>query len=211
METLKMTQALDEKNFLKIKITTAITNFNPITVVRPKDTVYKNKETFEKDAKATYQSIVDQIDRYNRLSSAIIKANAEAMIEVKGMTMSRAEAISLRTQLKSADNLEQKLLVKMRQSSREASMDLTELQSGLNNIRDKYASNMIASNSTKEKSLSDDDIEIIDKLTAGYVPEVIDPINLEDKITSYGDKYDNLLQELETAIKLSNATTDVTF
>ena len=211
METLKMTQALDEKNFLKIKITTAITNFNPITVVRPKDTVYKNKETFEKDAKATYQSIVDQIDRYNRLSSAIIKANAEAIIEVKGITMSRAEAISLRTQLKSDDNLEQKLLSKMRHSSKEASSYLSEFQNQLDSIRDKYASNMIVSNGTKEKSLSDDDIEVINKLSANYVPEVIDPISLEDKITSYGDKYDNLLQELETAIKLSNATTDVTF
>ena len=216
METMTMTQALDEKGFLAKKIKDAVSAFKPITAMRAKDknTKYGNSvEDFEKTATADYQSIVDNIDRFNRICRAIIKSNATEKISVHGIEMTRAEAIALRTQLKNRDCLELDFLNRLNAEYENYLYEITALNRAYDDKRDGTTNNIIQAGANSEKNgvLTEEDIMVIDKLVEPFAPVTVDPINLKDAIDKYAEKYENLSNDLETAIKISNATTTVEF
>ena len=52
---------------------------------------------------------------------------------------------------------------------------------------------------------------MVEKLTADLYGELIDPIKVETELKTLVDKHDALVKELDSAIKVSNATTYVEF
>ena len=60
----------------------------------------------------------------------------------------------------------------------------------------------------KDVKVKDDKpLEVVDAYVKENTTEIVDPLNIKEKISLLKDKRDTLLSELDTQIKVSNATT----
>lgn len=208
-EKLLIADALDERDFLRVKIRKAIQNCSFVTVKRKKDEKTGSgvaPEDFAEKAKSDYQSISDMIVRLKKINSAIIVSNATTNVTLKsGLTMTRAEAIARRKELKSknSDDLEYEFIQTMQRMISSAQRDYSVLTKKADAIAETYNGNL----SSKDKDLNIKQIEAAKVLTAEEYPEIIDPLDLEKKYNDRVDQYTTLAKELDTAIKVSNATT----
>ena len=219
MEKMLVTKALDERDFLRKKILTDIENFKPITVKREMDPKCSNGQTEEEfidSVRSQYQSIRDNIDRHHRICRAITISNAITFITVNGVQMSKAEAIELKKKM-SANNtrgdrpFEAILISILSRSHREAMDKLQNLIAVQDNKKDAYINSLLAGCGDKNKKLSEEDITAVEKLTANYTPKVIDPIDIKKEFNLLDSNLSKTLEDIETAIKISNATTEIEF
>lgn len=206
-EKMLICDALDERDFLKKKIKKAITNLDLVTVKRKKDPKTLSNltvEEFEAQAKSNYQSIIDMIDRYNRINVAIVESNAKEMIKTRsGVEMTRAAAIAKKKIFSTSDDFQMALHHSLVDQLESASSTFREYKRSKDVLEDKYKTNL----TTKEKGLAEDDVKAIETIVDGETPEVIDPINLKEAADNIANEYNALVKEIDTAIKISNATT----
>jgi len=206
-EKMLICDALDERDFLKKKIKKAITSLDLITVKRKKDPKTLSNltvEEFEAQAKSNYQSIIDMIDRYNRINVAIVESNAKEMIKTRsGVEMTRAAAIAKKKIFSTSDDFQMTLHGCLVNQLESASSTFREYKRSKDILEDKYKTNL----TTKEKGLAEDDVKAIETIVDGETPEVIDPINLKEAADKIANEYNALVKEIDTAIKISNATT----
>ena len=199
--------ALDERDFLKKKIQKAVQHLNLITVKRkkdPKTSINLTVEEFEAQAKSEYQSVMDMIDRYNRINVAIVESNAREMIKTRsGVEMTRAAAIAKKKIFSTSDDFQMLLHQSLVEQLESASSNFRAYSKSKDQLEDKYKTNL----TTKEKGLSDEDLKAIEKIVEGETPEMIDPINIKDVADNLANDYNALVKEIDTAIKISNATT----
>ena len=161
---------------------------------------------------ADLQSIRDLISRYNRLDAAILLANATTDIEVAGVTMTRAAAINLRKTLLgrsfSNTNFDDALIRKINNDFTKAKMAINKSQE--NADRQKEAMSTALASSDK-KVLSDDSLKSISAYCDNHVYSMVDPIDAEKVVGDLQGRQDELKANLESAIRISNATTYVEF
>ena len=209
-ETMKITEALDERDFLRKKIYESIRKVKLIAVKRKKDPKTKDgidPAVFTNRAKSEYQSITDMISRYRKINAAIIESNANTMITLKsGITMSRADAISKRKEMRSRDeDLEFFLLDTMAKQITDSQKEFAILTKRADDSTENYKNNL----SSKDRELTTKEIEAAKILTAEEYPEMLDPIDIQQRYKDRFDKYNTLVKELDTAIKISNASTSI--
>lgn len=221
MEKMLVTQALDERDLLKKRIYDAISKSKLVATMKPNDNKVStgaSVEDFEKDAKAQLQRIKDLIDRYERLDSAILIANATEQIEVAGRKMSRASAINLR---KNILNNNKSMLGKLAETDFRG-MLISQLTNTLENARVDVARTQTLADKQREvltcnissndkKEVTSDAIEGIDAYCKNLVSVIVDPIGAEEYLDELREDRDALIKNLESAIKISNATTYVEF
>lgn len=216
-EQMLVCNALDERDFLRKKIISAINSASFIACKRVKDekvrtTGYTDPKTFESEAKSTYQSITDMIDRYNRLDTAITLANASTDIKLSdGTVMTRAAAISMRKALvgDTSTDFTGKLINVLERQFASVSATANELNAKADRELEQYKDNMTSGDKAKE--LTPAVTQTLESLVADNRADIIDPIGVEKEIKKLEDKYETLKKELDSAIKVSNATTFVEF
>lgn len=213
-EKMLVTQALDERDLLVKKISDKIEKAHFVDYAKCNEekvyTMRVDRKEFEQDAMAAYQQIMDLINRYQKIDALIVASNANTYIETSYGSFSIAAAISLRARLR--DNgaytdkadFEEKLLSKMREEYalllRRVELKNQELQ--------KTAESMRLSILGKESSAKDDKpLAVVDAYVKENTAELVDPLKLEKKMAELSEKRATLLQELDTKIKVSNATT----
>ena len=220
-EQILVTKALDERDLLKKKIIRAIDDASFVATKRKKDVNCANGytrgmspvslldiEEFKQNATSQYQSINDMIKRYNDINAAITLSNATTMITVAGKEITRAAAITLRKSImdaRSSDNFDKMLLDKMIRNYNDAVEYYTKLTQIADNQAASYTNNFIGNDSNKK--LNDDELAAVKQLTDDLYPEFIDPIGIADEINAKTDYLDAVVSEIESAIKISNATT----
>ena len=216
METNKLliTQALDEKALLVKRIRDKIELANLIDVKKHnEEKVYFTKETeeeFKKNAHSAYQQIMDLIDRYQMLESAIIVSNATTQVDTSYGTMSVAAAISMRNRLRECETRGSKeafeyLLEMQMQNSYTGALEVLEEK---NQSLQTTAANMRLTILGKEKQAKDDaGLEVVETYVKENTMELVDPLGLLKKMEELKQKRLTLLTELDTLIKISNATT----
>ena len=206
MEKMIVTRALDERDLLIKKINDAIDRASFVTVKKTSDDIViggkKSVQEFDDEARADLQSIRDLISRYNRLDAAILLANATTDIEVAGVTMTRAAAINLRKTL-------------LGRSFSNTNFDFTKAKMAINKSqenadRQKEAMSTALASSDK-KVLSDDSLKSISAYCDNLVYSMVDPIDAEKVVGDLQGRQDELKANLESAIRISNATTYVEF
>lgn len=218
MEKMLIAEALDEKDLLTKKIETAIANLEFATVRREKDKKLRDGRTdeeFTDQVKSAYQSVSDMIDRRNRIAVAIVESNAKTIVKLRsGAEMTVAEAITRKKIMTtpvdantSNVNLEKKLIKAMESAYVNFSKSLRSLQLDKDNKENDYKTRL----TTREKELGEEDIKAIETLVQGETPVIVDPLNLKELLTDKAEKYNALAKELETAIKISNASTYIEF
>ena len=145
---------------------------------------------------------------YNDINAAITLNNATTLITVAGKEITRAAAITLRKSImdgKSSDNFDRMLLDKMIRNYNDAVEYYTKLTQIADNQAASYTNNFIGNDSNKK--LNDDELAAVKQLTDDLYPEFIDPIKIADEINAKTDYLDAVVSEIESAIKISNATT----
>ena len=216
MEKMIVTQALDERDLLKKKIRDAIAKCDFVAVQKPGDDVIAQDKQkvadYEAEVKASFQSIRDMMDRYTRLDAAILLANATTKIEVAGKTMTRAAAINLLKMMKGqglADtDFTDAMIRKMTTDLERARLKIAKSQEVADRQREVMSNSLVSSD---KKVLSEDNLKSITAYCDNLVLKLVDPIDIEKTIADMQEKWDNLTTNLESAIRISNATTYVEF
>lgn len=206
-----VTKALDERDLVAKRIYNAINSLRPLTVKRDKDKNTEfgiSEEEFENDAKATYQSICDLIKRYDTISDAITKSNAKTKVKINDEEMTVAQAIQLRTRLTSNTNNFEAMLYKILAGYKNKNTTIYErMAKEVDRQAELYKSALVGSDSNKK--LDNEQITSIENLTKNLEPNYIDPLNIDEKISKLDDYCNTIVSEINSAIKISNATTTV--
>ena len=213
-EKMLVTQALDERDLLVKKIGDKIAKANFVDTIRPNENkVYARrveKAEFTKEAKAAYQQITDLIARYQKIDAAIVDSNARTEVKTSYGTFTVAGAISLRNRLRGlgvyeeeADfegNLQKKLRSEYEERVRFCDMKNSQLQTTAENMR-------LSILGRDAKTKDEKPLGVVEAYVKENTTELVDPLKVEKKIEDLEEKRNTLLRELDTQIKVSNATT----
>jgi len=218
-EKMLVTQALDERDLLVKKITDKIRKAKLV------DTKKRNEERtagervtvdeFGRTAQSSWQQIMDLIDRYQRIDAAIVASNAATWIETSYGRFTVAGAISLRSRLRAKGMIYAKgtdfegLLQSVLEAQFNAGVQVADER---NKALEKQAETMRLSILGKDgKARDDKPLEVVEAYVKENITELVDPLGAEKRMAELKEKKEKLLSELETQIKVSNATTVIEF
>lgn len=213
-EKMLVTQALDERDLLVKKITDKIAKASFVDTIKPnEDKVYAKrieKSEYAKEAESAYQQIVDLIDRYQKIDAAIVDSNAKTTITTSYGRFSVAGAISLRSRLRGmgaydgeADfegKLQNKLQSEYNERVRFCDVKNSQLQTTAENMR-------LSILGRDAKTKDEKPLGVVEAYVKENTTELVDPLDVKKKMEMLEDKRTTLLRELDTQIKVSNATT----
>ncbi len=212
-----VTQALDERDLLVKKINDKIQSAVLADVVkRNEENVYNRRiprDEFHREAESAYQQIVDLIDRYNRLEAAIVESNANTYIKTSYGRFSVAGAITLRNRMRGdvkyggVADFETTLLLKLKKSYFDCIDTMERKNASLANTAEEMRLSILGRES---KAKDDKPLEVVETYIKENTMELADPLDIVKKMEILTERRDKLLNELETQIKVSNATTFIT-
>lgn len=204
MRKISITEALNELKLYDSKISKAIANAKLVGAA--KKSLSKigvvDKDDFVERAKASYQSVVALIENRNALKSAIVKSNAVTEVEIAGKKMTVAEAI----ERKNSIEYDSDLLNEMRKQYASASDTVNKENKKVDAKVDELIQTLVGKDS--DKKISKEDQEAVEKPYRDKNEfELIDPIEIYDKIIKLESDIDAFNSNVNTALVLSNATT----
>ncbi|MCR5023393.1 MAG: hypothetical protein K6A90_03550 [Lachnospiraceae bacterium] len=213
-DKMLVTQALDERDLLVKKIQDKIAKANFVDTVKPNEEkvldARVSRDEFAKDAESAYQQIKDLIDRFQKIDAAIVASNAKTTINTSYGEYTVAGAISLRSRLRGAGSYDgdadfESALQRKMETEYERRIDLAEMK---NKQLQTTAEGMRLSILGKDTKVKDDKpLEVVETYVKENTTELVDPLNVKEKVAALTEKRDTLLTELDTQIKVSNATT----
>ena len=212
-EKMLVTQALDERDLLEKKIKDKIARASFVDCIKRNEErvikIYKEKTAYIKEVEAAYQQITDLIARYDRLSTAINHSNANTHVETSYGTYTVADAIALRARLKGSGNgkdldFETILYDKLGEDYATAVVEMDKRNQQLKGT----AENMRLSILGKEaKAKEEKPLAVVEAYVTENATDLVDPLDALKRMMVLKEKHDTFLKELETGIKVSNATT----
>lgn len=220
-EKMLVTQALDERDLLVKKINDKIEKASFVDTVRVnEERVYEKhitREEFAKKANASWQQIQDLINRFQKIDAALVASNAATRIMTSYGSFTVAGAISLRGRMRGTGSyeeradFEERLRLKMK-TEYEVHIQQSELK---NRQLQTTTENMRMSILGKDsKGKEEKPLEVVDAYVKENTTEVVDPLDVQKKMEELKEKMEelkekrmSLLTELDTQIKVSNATT----
>ena len=170
------------------------------------------QKEFEKEARSSYQQIIDLIHWYDKVDQAILRSNAETIIETSYGTMSIANALALRSRLNcsnpydSDSNFEGNLMMKLQEELNEKIRVMEQKNKGLQNTAETMRLSILGKDT---KTKDETPLKVVDVYVQENTTELIDPLNVRKKIDELNERRETILNELDTKIKVSNATTFV--
>lgn len=213
-ERMLVTQALDERDLLVKKIRTKIEKASFVdTMKRNEEKVYGArvpKEEFSKKAASAYQQIMDLVERFQTLDAAIVASNAATFIETSYGRLSVAGAIAMRSRLRSKGtytdegDFEGFLYNKM---AREYKARLSVIEEKNRQLESTAEDMRISILGRDTKVKEEKPLEVVEAYVRENTVELVDPLDILKKMERLAEKRDILLRELDTQIKVANATT----
>ena len=213
-DKMLVTQALDERDLLVKKIRDKIKKAELVDTVKPnEDKVAQGRvtrEEFARSAESAYQQIKDLIDRFQKIDTAIVASNAQTKITTSYGEFTVAGAISLRSRLRGGGSYNgdadfEAMLCKSMENALQAKIMLAESK---NKQLQTTAENMRLSILGKDSKVKDEKpLEVVEAYVRENTTELVDPLDLQKKINQLMEKRETLLSELDTQIKVANATT----
>lgn len=235
MEENRMTivQALDERDLLVKKILGKTQKAQFADIIRPKAAVTWEKRmtraAFAAEAQSALQQIRDLIARYDKLNAAVTQSNAVTYLETSRGRMSVSCAIALRNRMRGSGtygdmtDFEGHLVQRMETNYREMQEQQRRKNEALRkeaaaqkkgtpqtqivlmkNGRAAGRSQSCAPGDKGERGGRDSRQE-----RSGEMMRLFDPLNLCRQAEAIAEERERFLAELETKIKISNATTFV--
>lgn len=215
-EKMLVTQALDERDLLVKKISDKIRRASFVDTVKRNEEKTRAsqmaREAYHVQAEAAYQQIVDLISRFEKIDAAIVASNANTWIETSYGRYTVAGAISLRNRLKGRGSYEQsadfetELCSKMEREYQVQIQTLEQCNRQLQNTAEEMRLSILG---RENKTKGNKPLEVVDAYVRENTTELVNPLDVPKKITILQEKRNTLLKELDTKIKVSNATTFV--
>lgn len=213
-EKMLVTQALDERDLLVKKIRSKISKASFVDTIKcNEETVYEarlTREEFAKKASASYQQILDLIDRFQKIDAAIVASNAATFVETSYGRMSVAGAIAMRSRLRQKGSymdegdFEGYLNLRMAQEYRQRISLIEEKNHHLQETAEEMRISILGRDAkTKEEK----PLEVVAAYVRENSAELVDPLDIKAKMEQLTEKKEVLLRELDTQIKVANATT----
>lgn len=160
-------------------------------------------DSFEKDAKAAYESIKALIENRKATKGAILRSNADTIVEIAGVDYTVAEAI----ERKNTIELEKLLLNKLKREYAEAMHAVQE-----NNVQlEESVSRMLEQNLGTDKKATESDYKnIAEPFIKQNQLNISDPIKVRQVYEKLEKELDEFLAEVDFALSESNAKTVIT-
>ena len=195
MPEISITQALAELKLVRNRLEHKLQDANFCTIKTKNNTV--DPELFTRNAKASYQSYNDLVERYNKLKSAIVISNATAKVEIAGKTYTVAEAVERKRSIK----FEKDLLNRM-QCQWMGTESMYEMHKKHEQERiDKLLSIELG----KDNKTS---IEVVKNLTETLLEsnkaDIIDPLDVRDKISKLKKSIEDFETNVDWVLSESN-------
>ena len=210
-EKMLVTQALDERDLLVKKIADKIAKASFVDTIKPnEDKVFAKRTSKEEYAKEAYQQITDLIDRFQKIDAAIVASNANMEITTSYGTFTVAGAIALRSRLRGAGayggdaDFEGRLQKKLSSEYNERVQFCDRKNSQLESTAEEMRLSILGKDS---KTKDEKPLEVVETYVKENTTELVDPLDVKKKMEALEEKRNTLLTELDTQIKVSNATT----
>lgn len=204
IKKITVTEALKELKLYDARIKKAIESgiYVGAAKVNSDKINFKTKNTFSADAKASYQSVIDLISNRTKIKSAIVKSNAETVLEINGVKMTRAEAI----ERKSSIEYEKAFLNELKAQFSRAMTIMDRENKKVETQCESIA--LAAAGKDSDKKVKGDEIESVTE-TIRRLNEfgLVDPLNIEKVIANLESDIDGFESEVDVRLNLSNATT----
>jgi hypothetical protein len=204
MAQISVTRGLAELKLLDSRITSSIQNAMFVGVVSGNrlNTSF-NLEAFEKNAKASYQSITDLINRRNTIKVAIITSNAVTNVSIGGVTMTVAEAI----ERKNSIGYEKQLYSKLRYDLANANSSMEKNNAVVESRLDKTLESLLG---TASKDKTNEVKAISENFLKENSYSLINPLDAEDIIKELEARISQFESEVDFVLSESNARTLIT-
>lgn len=161
---------------------------------------------FEKAVQGTYDKVTDLLKRQEAIKRAVTLSNAKTVVNVSGKDYTVAEAIWMKNHGIEFKSL---LINTMDRQYKQAQAEVNR-QNGddLEKRADQYVTAIYGQ---KEGKTNSADIEKVRKdfLEANSF-EIIDPINVPEKLEALRKEVDSFMAEVDSALSVSNALTEIT-
>ncbi|MCR5747935.1 MAG: hypothetical protein K6G03_09530 [Lachnospiraceae bacterium] len=213
-EKMLVTQALDERDLLVKKIRDKISKASFTDVKKHNEEKVMegriSEDDFRKEAESAYQQIMDLIQRFQKIDAAIVASNAATMIHTSFGDYTVAGAISLRGRIRGTGiydekaDFEQNLYTKMKVELDGCLMKIENKNKQLETTAESMRLSILGKDS---KIKEDKPLEVVTTYVKENTTELVDPLGVQKKIDEIQERRAKLLLELDTQIKVSNATT----
>lgn len=201
---ISITEGLRELKLYEDKILKTISNTTFIGAKKKSTNKvgHFNEDNFVSNTKADYQSIIDLIENRKRIKERIVQSNASTTLEIGGKIYTVAQAI----ERKNSIEYEKTLLVSMKQQYKKVTDNVQKenlkVETQLDHMIEVYLGR------DTDKKIGEKDIDII---TTPYKEqnewELVDPLNLYDKIQQLENEIDVFLADVDVRLSISNAIT----
>ena len=163
-------------------------------------------EDFRKTVQGTYDKVTDLINRRKAIKKAIVLSNAKTTVKIADTEYTVAEAIEMKNH---GIEFETMLINAMDKQYQQAQAEVNR-QNG-NNLEERADQYVTAIYGQKEGKTNSADIDKVRKdfLEANSY-EIVDPINVQDKVEALRQKIDAFMAEVDSALSVSNALTEIT-
>lgn len=163
-------------------------------------------EDFNKAVQGTYDKVTDLIKRQEAIKRAVALSNAKTHVDIVGRKYTVAEAIWMKNH---GIEFESLLINAMDKQYQQAQTEVNR-QNG-NNLEERADQYVTAIYGQKEGKTNSADIDKVRKdfLEANSY-EIVDPINVPEKVEALREKIDAFMAEVDSALSVSNALTEIT-
>ncbi len=202
MEGISITQALAEIKLLNSRINKIIDDETvKFTTMKTKKMLF-DVERFSTQAKASYQSFNDLLNRYNQIKAAIVASNAITKVTVAGKTYTVAEAVERKRSIK----MERGLLDKMKTQY----MEVQAAYKRHNEFESSRVDRLIHAELSKDSKTN---VDIIKALTDTFMEdnkaEIVDPLSLNTKIADIQKEIEDFETTVDWVLSESNGKTRI--
>ena len=210
-EKMLITQALTEKETLQDEICRLIQEskfcFADTICEREEKTQQRklNETEFSRNAQELFEKIQEKIKRYYQIEEAIIVSNAKVKIHTQVGDFTVAGAVSLRNRLRGKSTYQNSLFeVNMDQEYTRSVQQIKNMNLQLEERADAIRLSILGKDS---KGKGDNSLDSVNDFRKENTMELVDPLDIKTLIDENEAKRNALLSELDTRLKVSNATT----
>lgn len=203
---MTVSQALAERTLLRKKIEQSIKDDGFLLCIANKASETRIhgiiKTKCIENMKSDYQSLTDKMARLQGIETALAKHNSESDVEIAGFVYKKSEAIALKQY---GMIYYRELLDEMKHQYR---TEKSKADIANRNLEEKSGKYMAENFGTKEKGTDDYEAER-QRWIENNEFEVVDPLNIKQKIDELDKYISDFELNVDTALSISNATNEI--
>ena len=203
-------RALAELKLIDSKIEKAISVIEPTGIMQVNKLVnnFYKKEDFENDAKSKFQSVIDLIERKNKIKSAIVTANGVTEVNISGIKMTIADAINFKSIIVFKKNLIETLIKKHNAIKSKFIIENEKIEK----IALENAKIMIGKEGDNKVKPTDEDVKnIIEPFIKRNEFHLVDPLKVEQLTEKLQKEVSDFEVEVDAVLSEVNAITIIEF